>query len=97
MKAKGSTLKRRVVTVVSALVSMLIISGSITAFARPLDRDGLSGPVPAAHPISAGAVGGDNFWIITLIVVAGVVALSAASIGTVRIYRSRARAVAAGV
>jgi hypothetical protein len=97
MKAKGTTLKRRVVTVVSALGSMLLISGSITAFAHPLERDGVSGPVPAAHSVSAGAVGGGNSWIIALIVVAGVVALTAALFGTVRIYRSRARTVAAGV
>ena len=94
MKAKGSSIKRRIVIVVSALVSTLLVSGSVPAFAYRLEHDGSSGPVA---PVSSGATSGGNSWIIALIVVAGVAALTAALIGTVRLYRSRARTVAAGV
>jgi hypothetical protein len=94
MKANGSSIKRRIGIIVTALVSTLLVSGTIQAFAYPLDHDGSSGPVA---PVSAGATGGGNSWIIALIVVAGVAALTAALIGTVRLYRSRARTVAAGV
>jgi hypothetical protein len=95
MKAKGTTLKQRVITIVSATVSIFLLSGSITAFAHRLDDDSFRGPVPAAPAVSADSVGGGNGWIIALIVVAGVVALSAALIGTVRIHRTRSRGVAA--
>ena len=96
MKAKRSAIRRRGVTVVSALVSLLLMSGSIPAFARRLDDDSVTGPIPAAHPVSANAAGGVGSWIVLLIVVIGIVAVAAALIGTVRIYRTRARAVGVG-
>lgn len=97
MKAKGSTLKRRVITLMSVTVSMLLASGSITAFAYRLDDDSMSRPVPAAPAIPAEAVGsGGGSWLIPLIVALVVLAVSATLIGTVRIYRARARTVAAG-
>jgi hypothetical protein len=91
MKAKGSSIKRSI-TVVIATVSMLLIGGSITAFAAPLNHDGFSGPAPAAPTVTT-ATG--NAWIVAMIVALGVIALSLALIGTVRLYRSRTRAVAA--
>jgi hypothetical protein len=95
MKAKRSTIRRRIASIVGATVSMLLMSGPI-AYARQLDEVEITGPFPAAPPVQAEAVGGSNAWIIALIVAAGVLALTAGLIGTVRLYRSRTRTVAAG-
>lgn len=93
MKAKGSAIKRRIASIVGATVSMLLMSGPITAYARPLDKPEISGPIPTA-PVQV--VGGSNAWLIALIVAAGVLALAAGLVGTVRLYRSRSHTVAAG-
>jgi hypothetical protein len=96
MKAKGTRITRRVITTVSALVATLLVSGTVSALAYPLDHDGSSGPaLPAAPRVVAEASGG-NSWVIALIVAAAVVALAAALIGTVRIHRIRTREVVAG-
>lgn len=94
MKAKASAIRRRTASIVGATVSMLLMSGPI-AYARQLDDPEISGPFPAG-PVQAEAVGGSNAWIIGLIVAAGVLALAAGLIGTVRLYRSRTHTVTAG-
>lgn len=90
MKAKGSAIKRRVVGIVTAMLSTFLMSGTIPAWAMRADDDGVTRPIPAAGHVSADAVGGGSSWIIPLIVAVAIVAVSAALIGTVRFHRTRA-------
>lgn len=95
MKAKASSIGRRVIATVSATVAALFAS-SIPAWAYRLDDDSVTHPVTKAPGLVAETSGSGSTWAITLIVAIGVVAVAAALIGTVRIHRIRTRAVAAG-
>jgi hypothetical protein len=86
---------KRAIGTIGAAITTLLFTGLTPAFARQLDEPEIGGhfPVPS---VPAQSAGGTSKWIIGLIVAAGVVALTAALFGSVRLYRSRTHTVAAG-
>jgi hypothetical protein len=86
---------KRALGTIGAAITTFLFSGTIPAWARPLDEPEIGGPFPAAPAVQTQA-SGTSAWIIGLIVAAAVVVLTVALIGTVRLYRSRSHAVPAG-
>ena len=87
---------KRAISIIGAAITTLLFTGLTPAFARPLDEPEIGGRFSGVPSLPAQSAGGTNKWIVGLIVAAGVLALAAGLVGTVRLYRSRTHTAVAG-